>query len=150
MTQSSLKQHLTDEMKAALRARDRARLDAIRLIQAEIQRVEIDERISVDDSRVLAILDRMTKQRRDAITQYEAAGRADLAAREQAEIEVIAGFLPTPLSATEIDAMIDAAIATAGATTARDMGKVMAILKPQLQGRTDLGAVSALLKARLA
>lgn len=92
----------------------------------------------------------MTKQRRDAIAQYEAAGRADLAAREQAEIEVIASFLPTPLSATEIDTLIDAAIAATGATAAREMGKVMTILKPQLQGRADLGAVSALLKARLA
>lgn len=149
MTQSSLKQHLTDEMKVALRARDRARLDAIRLILAEVQRVEVDERISADDQRVLAILDRMTKQRRDAIGQYEAAGRADLAAGEQAEIDVISSFLPEPLSSLEIDALVDAAIAATGATTSRDMGKAMAVLKPQLQGRADLGAVSALLKSRL-
>jgi uncharacterized protein YqeY len=148
---SSLKQRLAAEMKAAMRARDRERLGAIRLMQAEIQRVEVDERIDLDldDEHVLAILDRMTKQRRDAMAQYEAAGRAELAARERAEIEVIASFLPAPLSDEEIDALIAAAIATTGAASARDMGRVMAALKPQVQGRADLGAVSGRVKALL-
>lgn len=134
-----------------MRARDRERLGAIRLMQAEIQRVEVDERIDLDldDEHVLAILDRMTKQRRDAMAQYEAAGRAELAARERAEIEVIASFLPAPLSDEEIDALIAAAIATTGAASARDMGRVMAALKPQVQGRADLGAVSGRVKALL-
>lgn len=149
MAQSSLRERITEAMKAAMRARERARLDAIRLIQAEIQRVEVDERISAGDDRILAILDRMTKQRRDAIDQFERAGRMDLAARERAEIEVIAAFLPTPLSDTEIQALIDAAVAATGAATARDLGKVMAVLKPQLQGRADLGAASAQVRARL-
>ena len=148
---SSLKQRLAAEMKAAMRARDRERLGAIRLMQAEIQRVEVDERIDLelDDERVLAILDRMTKQRRDAMAQYEAAGRAELAAQERAEIEVIASFLPAPLSDEEVDALIAAAIATTGAASTRDMGKVMAALKPQVQGRADLGAVSGRVKALL-
>ena len=149
MGEANLKQRIINEMKVAMRARDRQRLDAIRLIQAEIQRVEVDERVSVDDDRILTILDRMTKQRRDAIDQYEQAARLDLAARERAEIEVIAGFLPTPLSSAEVDALIDAAIGATGATTARDIGRVMAVLKPQLQGRADLGAASAQIKARL-
>lgn len=149
MAQSSLRERITEAMKAAMRARERARLDAIRLIQAEIQRVEVDERISAGDDRILAILDRMTKQRRDAIDQFERAGRMDLAARERAEIEVIAAFLPTPLSDAEIQALIDAAVAATGAATARDLGKVMAVLKPQLQGRADLGAASAQVRARL-
>lgn len=146
---SSLKQRLVAEMKAAMRTRDRERLAAIRLIQAEIQRVEVDERIDLDDERVLAILDRMTKQRRDAMAQYEAAGRAELAARERAEIEVIADFLPAPLSDQEIDALIAAAIEATGAASPRDMGKVMTALKPQVQGRAELGAVSTRVKALL-
>lgn len=149
MAQSSLRERITEAMKAAMRARERARLDAIRLIQAEIQRVEVDERIRAGDDRILAILDRMTKQRRDAIDQFERAGRVDLAARERAEIEVIAAFLPTPLSDAEIQALIDAAVAATGAVTARDLGKVMAVLKPQLQGRADLGAASAQVRSRL-
>jgi len=149
MASASLKQRIAEAMKAAMRARDRARRDAIRLIQAEIQRVEVDERISADDDRVLGILDRMTKQRRDAIAQYERAARPDLAARERAEIDVIADFLPAPLTDAEIDALIDAAVAATGATTARDLGRVMAVLKPQLQGRADLGAASARVKLRL-
>ncbi|MFZ5655421.1 MAG: GatB/YqeY domain-containing protein [Pseudomonadota bacterium] len=149
MVQPNLKQRLAEAVKTAMRARERARVDALRLIQAEIQRIEIDERIVADDTRVLAVLDRMTKQRRDAIAQYQAAGRAELAAREQAEIDVIAEFLPEPLSDAEIDALIAAAIAQSGAGSARDLGKVMALLKPQLQGRADLGAVSARVKNQL-
>lgn len=149
MATSDLKQRLAAAMKAAMRARDAQRRDAIRLIQAEIQRFEIDQRISADDDRILAILDRMTKQRRDAIAQYEAAAREDLAERERAEIAVIAEFLPEPLREAEIDTLIAAAIADSGATSARDMGKVMALLKPRLQGRADLGVVSGRVKARL-
>lgn len=149
MATPDLKQRLAAAMKAAMRARDAQRRDAIRLIQAEIQRFEIDQRISADDDRILAILDRMTKQRRDAIAQYEAAAREDLAERERAEIAVIAEFLPEPLREAEIDTLIAAAIADSGATSARDMGKVMALLKPRLQGRADLGVVSGRVKARL-
>lgn len=149
MAQSDLKQRLSAAVQAAMRARDTRRRDAIRLIQAEIQRFEVDRRSSADDERIQAILDRMTKQRRDAIAQYEAAGREELAERERAEIAVIAEFLPEPLGEAEIDTLISAAIADSGATSARDMGKVMALLKPRLQGRADLGAVSTRVKARL-
>ena len=149
MSESSLKSRLKDEMKTAMRARDRTRLDAIRLMLAEIQRIEVDERTELDDARVLAVLDKMTKQRRDSITQYRSAGREELAAQELAEIEIIAGFLPTALTAAEIAALIEQAIASSGASSARDMGKVMALLKPELQGRADIGPVSALVKTRL-
>ncbi len=149
MTESSLKIRLQDAMKAALRARERARLDAIRLMLAEVQRIEVDERIALDDARVLAVLDKMTKQRRDSAAQYRSAGRDELAAQELAEIEIIASFLPTALTPAEITALIEQAIASSGASSARDMGKVMAILKPELQGRADIGAVSAQVKTRL-
>lgn len=149
MTESGLKIRLQDAMKAALRARERARLDAIRLMLAEVQRIEVDERIALDDARVLAVLDKMTKQRRDSAAQYRSAGRDELAAQELAEIEIIASFLPTALTADEITALIEQAIASSGASSARDMGKVMAILKPELQGRADIGAVSAQVKTRL-
>lgn len=149
MTESGLKIRLQDAMKAALRARERTRLDAIRLMLAEVQRIEVDERIELDDARVLAVLDKMTKQRRDSAAQYRSAGREELAAQELAEIEIIASFLPTALTADEITALIEQAIASSGASSARDMGKVMAILKPELQGRADIGAVSAQVKARL-
>lgn len=149
MTESGLKIRLQDAMKAALRARERTRLDAIRLMLAEVQRIEVDERIALDDARVLAVLDKMTKQRRDSVAQYRSAGREELAAQELAEIEIIASFLPTALTAAEITALIEQAIASSGASSARDMGKVMAMLKPELQGRADIGAVSAQVKARL-
>jgi hypothetical protein len=149
MTESGLKIRLQDAMKAALRARERARLDAIRLMLAEVQRIEVDERIELDDARVLAVLDKMTKQRRDSAAQYRSAGREELAAQELAEIEIIASFLPTALTPAEITALIEQAIASSGASSARDMGKVMAILKPELQGRADMGAVSAQVKTRL-
>lgn len=149
MATSDLKQRLAAAMQAAMRARDAQRRDAIRLIQAEIQRFEIDRRVSADDDRILALLDRMTKQRRDSIAQYEAAGREALAERERFEIAVIAEFLPEPLHEAEIDTLIAAAIADSGAASTRDMGKVMALLKPRLQGRADLGAVSGRVKARL-
>ena len=145
----SMKQQINDAMKAAMRAKDKPRLGAIRLIQADIKRIEVDERIEVDDARVLAILDKMVKQRRDSITQYEAAGRQELADIEIAEINVIQDFLPTALSDDEIAAMVAAAVAETGAASMADMGKVMGILKPQIQGRADGGAVSGLVKAAL-
>jgi len=136
-------------MKAAMRAKDKPRLGAIRLIQADIKRIEVDERIEIDDARVLAILDKMVKQRRDSITQYEAAGRQELADIEISEINVIQDFLPTPLTDAEIADMVQAAIAQTGAASMADMGKVMGIIKPQIQGRADAGAVSGLIKAAL-
>lgn len=146
---SELKQQITEAMKDAMRARDKVRLGTVRLILAELKRVEVDERIDVDDARVLAILDKMNKQRRDSIAQYETAGRDDLAAIEREEMEVIATFLPAALSEDQINALIDTAIADTGAAGKQDMGKVMGVLKPQLQGRADMAAVSKLIKARL-
>lgn len=146
---SELKQQITEAMKDAMRARDKVRLGTVRLILAELKRVEVDERTDVDDARVLAILDKMNKQRRDSIAQYETAGRDDLAAIEREEMEVIATFLPAALSEDEINVLIDTAIADTGAEGMQDMGKVMGVLKPQLQGRADMAAVSKLIKARL-
>lgn len=145
----SIKASIHAAMKDAMRAKEKERLNAIRLIQAEIKRVEVDERIDVDDARVMAILDKMLKQRRDSISQYEAANRQDLADIEAAEMTVIQTFLPAPLSADEIDTLIAQAIAETGAGGMQDMGKVMAILKPQIQGRADAGLVSKTVKARL-
>lgn len=145
----ALKDQLQDEMKAAMRAKDKARLGVIRLMLAALKQREIDERISLDDSQVIATLDRMTKQRRESFTQYRDAGRNDLAEQESFELEVIQSFMPAPLSDAEIDQLISTTIATSGAETIRDMGKVMAQLKPQLQGRADMAAVSAQVKARL-
>ena len=145
----SMKQTIHDAMKDAMRSKDKPRLGAIRLIQADIKRIEVDERIEIDDARVLAILDKMVKQRRDSITQYEAAGRQELADIEISEINVIQDFLPTPLTEAEIADMVQAAIAQTGAVSMADMGKVMGIIKPQIQGRADAGAVSGLIKAAL-
>ena len=145
----SMKTTLKDAMKEAMRAKDKPRLGAIRLVQAEIKRVEVDERIDIDDARVLAILDKMVKQRRDSITQYEAAGRQELADIEIAEINVIQDFLPTALTDAEIAELVQNAISQTGAASMADMGKVMGILRPQVQGRADTGAVSGLVKAAL-
>ncbi len=145
----SMKIQLKDAMKEAMRAKDKQRLSAIRLVQAEIKRVEVDERIDIDDARVLAILDKMVKQRRDSITQYEAAGRQELADIEIAEINVIQAFLPTALTVAEIAELVQSAISQTGAASMADMGKVMGILRPQVQGRADTGAVSGLVKAAL-
>ena len=145
----SMKKQINDAMKDAMRAKDKPRLGAIRLIQAEIKRIEVDERIEIDDPRILAILDKMVKQRRDSINQYETAGRQELADIEIAEINVIQDFLPAALSDAEISAMVAAAVAETGASSMADMGKVMGILKPQTQGRADGGAVSGLVKAAL-
>lgn len=145
----TLKAQITEAMKDAMRAKEKERLGAIRLIQAEIKRIEVDERIEVDDARVLAVLDKMVKQRRDSISQFQDAGRQELADKEQAEIDVIQGFLPEALSESELSAMIDAAIQESGAESMRDMGKVMGLLKPKIQGRADVGAVSGMVKTKL-
>ena len=146
----SLKAEINNAMKDAMRAKDKPRLSAIRLIQAEVKRIEVDERIEIDDQRLVAIMDKMVKQRRDSITQYQSAGRDELAAIEIAEIEVIQDFLPTALTEQEIVELIQAAIASTGAESMRDMGKVMGILKPQIQGRADAGVVSSEVKKALA
>ena len=150
MSKPPLTEIVKAAMKAAMRARDKQRLGTIRLMQAEFKRVEVDERIELDDARVLAILDKMLKQRRDSARQYRDAGREELAAVEDAEIAVIQEFLPAQLSEEELVQMVDAAIAASGASGMQAMGPVMAALKPQLQGRADMGAVSKLVKARLA
>lgn len=137
-------------MKAAMKAKDKERLATIRLIQAEFKRIEVDERIEVDDARALAVLDKMVKQRRDSATQYSDAGRDELAAKENAEIDVISEFLPAQLDDAELDALIDEAIAGSDASGMAAMGAVMGKLKPQLAGRADMGQVSQKVKARLA
>ena len=144
-----LKQQITDAMKAAMKGGDKARLSVVRLMLAAIKQREIDERIELDDAQVLAVLDKMVKQRRDSIQQYTDAGRGELAEQEAAEIAVIQEFLPAGLSEAEITGIIDAAIAETGATSMRDMGKVMAIVKPKVQGRADVGSVSGQVKQRL-
>ena len=149
MSEETLKIRITAEMKSAMRAKDKPRLGTIRLIQAEIKRIEVDERIELDDTRVLAILDKMSKQRRDSLSQFKDAGRDDLAEQEQIELDVIAEFLPAALSDEELQALIDQAVADSGAQAMSDMGKVMGILKPQVQGRADMGVVSKQIKARL-
>jgi len=146
----TLKARITEDMKDAMRARDSARLSAIRLLQAAIKQREVDERIEMTDADVLAILDKMVKQRKDSIVQFEAGHRADLAAAERAEIGVLQTYMPQPLSDAEIETMIAEAIAATGAAGPAGMGKVMAILKPGLAGRADLAAASAKVKARLA
>lgn len=136
-------------MKAAMKARETERLNAIRLLMAAIKQKEVDERITLDDAAVAAVIDKLIKQRRDSINQYEQAGREDLAAAERAEIEVLSPYQPAQLSAEEVDAAVKAAIAQTGAAGPADMGKVMGILKPQLAGKTDLAAVSQRVKAAL-
>ena len=142
-------QRVTAEVKVAMKARDKPRLGALRLIMADFKRIEVDERIELDDERVLVILDKMTKQRKDSLKQFEDAGREDLANQEALEIAVIAEFLPDQLSDDEVSGLVKAAIAETGAASMQDMGKVMAIVKPQVQGKADMGAVSGLVKAQL-
>ncbi len=149
MSDTTLRDSITAAMKAAMRARDKERLGTIRLIQAEFKRIEVDERIAIDDARALAVLDKMIKQRRDSADQYTKAGRDELAAQENFEIGVIQEFLPAQLSEAELNAMVDEAIAASGASGMRAMGAIMGQLKPQLHGRADIGAVSQLVKARL-
>jgi len=149
MSEQPLTATIKAEMKAAMKARDKERLSAIRLIMAEFKRIEVDERIEVDNARALAVIDKMVKQRRDSAQQYTDAGREELAAVENAEIIVLLEFLPSQLSEEELIAMVDAAIAASGATGMQAMGPVMGQLKPQLAGRADVGAVSKLVKERL-
>ena len=145
----SLKERLTDDMKAAMKGGDKERLAVIRLVNAAIKQREVDERIALDDAQVLATLEKMLKQRRDSITQFRQAGREDLAAQEEFEVGVIQAYLPAQLSAAEIEAIVAKAIADAGASSARDMGKVVGLVKPQVAGRADMGQVSALVKQKL-
>lgn len=149
MADHPIKARITEVMKEAMRAREKDRLNAIRLILAEFKKVEVDERIDVTDERAITLLDKMVKQRRDSIKQYEAGGRPELAATEQAEIEVIQQFLPAALSENEIADIIKAAIAQVGATSMKEMGAVMNIARPQLMGRADMGLVSQLVKKLL-
>ncbi len=145
-----LKQRLTDDMKGAMKSGDKARLGVVRLILAAVKQREVDERIELDDAAVLAVLEKMVKQRKDSVAQYAAAGREDLAAIERDEIAVIDTYLPEKLGEAEVLAAIDAAIAQTGASSPADMGKLMAVLKPQLAGQADMGEVSRLVKQRLA
>ena len=144
----SLKDRIQDDMKTAMRAKDKERLGAIRLILAAIKQREVDERIELNDVQVLGVLEKMIKQRRESLAQYQSAGREDLAARESFEIEVIQSYLPAPLSEADIDTLVANAVAVTGAQSVRDMGKVMALIKDQAQGRADMAAVSARVKAR--
>ena len=145
----TLKERIRQDVEAAMRARDRARLAALRLVASEIKQREVDGRRALDDAGVLAVLDKMKKQRRDSVDQYRAAGRDDLAAGESFEIEVIESYLPAPLTGEEIDALVAQAIAETGAASMRDMGGVMARLRPDVQGRADMGEVSRLVRQRL-
>lgn len=144
-----LKSRLQEEMKSAMKSGDKKRRDIIRLIMAALKQREVDERIDLDDQQIIAILDKMLKQRRESIAQYQAGGRDDLVVVEEAEIIVIQEFLPAALSDEEIEQMVGEAMSESGASTVRDMGKVMAILKPKMQGRADMGQVSGLIKSRL-
>jgi uncharacterized protein len=145
----ALKDRITEDMKSAMRAGEKERLGTIRLALAAIKQREVDERITLDDTQVLAVLEKMIKQRREAITQFASGGRADLVARENAEISVLQHYLPAQLNDAELDALIAQAIATTGAVSMKDMGRVMAVVKPQAQGRAAMGAVSARIKQKL-
>ena len=145
----SLKERITDDMKAAMRAGEKERLGVIRMITAAIKQREVDERISLDDAQVVAVLEKMVKQRKESLVQFQAGNRQDLVDKESAEIELLKTYLPSQLGDAEIDALITAAIATTGASTVKDMGKVMGVIKSQAQGRADMGAVGAKIKAKL-
>jgi uncharacterized protein YqeY len=149
MSDLSLKDTIKAAMKAAMKAKEKARLGTIRLMQSEFKRIEVDERIEIDDARVLAVLDKMVKQRRDSAQQYQEADRQELADQELLEISIIQEFLPSQLSEAELAALVDAVIAAADTTGMAAMGAVMSQLKPQLQGRADIGAVSQLVKSKL-
>ena len=145
----TLKERITEDMKAAMRASEKERLLTIRMVQAAIKQREVDERVVLDDAQVIAVLEKMVKQRRESIAAFEQGGRADLAEKEKSEIALLQVYLPTQLSATEVDALIKEAIATTGATSMKDMGKVMGAVKAKAAGRADMGAVSASIKAAL-
>ena len=147
---SSLSARINDDVKAAMKAKDKARLGVLRLITAAIKQREVDERITLNDEQVLAVLEKMIKQRKDSIIQYEKAGRDELAQQEAFEIGIIQDYMPEQLSDDEIDALIAEAISSSGAESMKDMGKVMGLLKPKLAGRADMGAVSGKIKAKLA
>lgn len=145
----SLKARITEDMKAAMRAGEKDRLSCIRMLQAGIQQREVDERVQLDDTQVLSVIDKMIKQRRESVTQFQAGNRADLVAKESAEIELLTTYLPAQLGDAELALLIKDAIAATGAASMKDMGKVMGWLKPKVQGRTDIGALSARIKAAL-
>jgi len=145
----ALKDRITADMKTAMRAGDKERLGTVRLLLAAIKQREVDERITLDDGQVLAVIEKMIKQRREAISQFESGGRSDLVAKENAEVGVLQGYLPAQLTAAELDALIGEAITATGAASIKDMGKVMGFVKPRAQGRTDMGALSARIKQKL-
>lgn len=145
----SLKVRISDDMKAAMKARESERLATIRLLMAAMKQKEVDERIELDDAAIITVIDKMLKQRRDSVTQYEAAGRQDLADKEKFEMDVLSGYLPEPLTDAELDAMIADAIASTGAASMQDMGKVMGVVRPLMAGRADMAAVSTRIKAAL-
>ncbi len=145
----TLKERITDDMKGAMRAGEKERLGTIRLVLAAIKQREVDERITLDDIQVLAVLEKMVKQRKEAITQFESGGRADLVAKEQAELHLLQTYLPAQMSDAELDALIVEAVAATGAASIKDMGKVMGIVKTKAQGRADMGVVSARIKQKL-
>lgn len=145
----SLKLRINEDMKTAMRARDTARLGTIRLLMAAMKQKEVDERIDLDDAAVVAVIEKMLKQRKDSITQYEAAKRQDLADAEKFEVEVLMAYMPQALSATEVEAIINKALADSGAKAPSEMGKVIALVKPQVAGRADMGEVSKLIKTKL-
>ena len=145
----TLKSRLQDDMKSSMKGGNKERLGVIRLMLAAIKQIEVDERIELDNDRIITVLDKMTRQRRESITQFDKAGRDDLTAIEQAELEIIQEYLPEALSDAEINDLVEQSIAATGAATIQDMGKLMGMLKPQLQGRADMGKVSQLIKSRL-
>jgi uncharacterized protein YqeY len=145
----ALKDRLTEDMKTAMRAADKERLGTVRLALAAIKQREVDERVSLDDAQILGVLEKMIKQRREAIAQFQSGGRADLVAKETAEIAVLQQYLPAQMSEAEIDALIAEAIQSTGAASIKDMGKVMAVVKPKAQGRTDMGGLSARIRQKL-
>ena len=145
----SLKERITEDMKNAMRAKESERLGTIRMITAAIKQREVDERITLDDTQVLSVIEKMIKTRKESIVQFKSGGREDLVARETKEIELLQGYLPSQLSESEVDALIASAIAESGATSIKEMGKAMALLKQKAQGRTDMAAASAKLKAKL-
>ena len=149
MTASTLKSRIQDDMKTAMKGGDKARLGVVRLILAALKQVEVDERVELDDARIISILDKMLKQRRESASQYESAGRQDLLDQEVYEIGVLQTYLPAALTDAELEQLITEAVARSGASSMQDMGKVMTLLKPQVQGRTDMGALSGKIKAKL-
>jgi uncharacterized protein YqeY len=149
VTHMTLKERITEDMKTAMRAGEKDRLATIRLMLAAVKQIEVDERITLDEARMLSVLEKMVKQRKESIAQFESGGRADLVAKEAAELAVIQAYLPAQLSAAELDALIAEAIASTGATTIKDMGKVMGVVKSKAAGRADMGAVGARIKQKL-